>query len=287
FAARDREIARGVAEKGQVVDPRNLTVRILEGVASVAGASTVVLSEDAKIGASIFSSTVIPAVKYIVPDLTVQQIARLDDMGFSAGASTMVIPKSGAITVVAFIPSDSFLIPKLAQYEAILAEDSTTKELKEACDRYKSGKSTDKADSDACATLEQKRQEPLALPLSQVSMKNAKPQKTGKLFSKPKNIGHFTPATVLLLQRDLHILVSGSHIQQLTVQMAVNKVSCDLGKQIFADSQVTCSLSGNRLDQLAQGRLVNKSDSTVAVSSTGLKAGSDDPANATLSFPAS
>src|SRR5262249_543453 len=29
FATRDRKIARGVAEKGQVVDPRNLTVRIL------------------------------------------------------------------------------------------------------------------------------------------------------------------------------------------------------------------------------------------------------------------
>lgn len=316
YATRDRKIARGVAEKGQVLDPRNLTVRILEGIGAVAGPTTNVFSNDAQLASSIFNSSFIPAVKTAFPDLTVQQIAKLDDMGFSAGASTMVIPKSGAISFVAFIPSDSFLVPKLAQYEAGMDSKSELGKKIQNCSKWqnqqlvaamdaakakngemKTSKTPESKQTDArtdaiCNEVLAPQASPMMGALSSESVRAAKgkSKKVGltsmvTFHRVHHNIGSFDPATVLLLQKDLHIMVSGSHIQALTTQLAVTSATCSMPDPLVSDSAVSCALTGNNLNLLTQGRLISQTDSTTAVQSNGLKADKTDPAHAQLSFP--
>ena len=303
YATRDRKIARGVAEKGQVIDPRNITVRVLEGIGSVAGPTTNIFSNDAKLASSIYNSSFLPAVKYVFPDLTVQQIGRLDDMGFSSGASTMVIPKNGAISVVAFVPFDSFLLPKLSQYEAELANASADEMKKQLdnCAQFTANLRTNKIDmakpdnqaqASTCNALEAESREPLVGNLSANSVKNAKGQSTTRrlmtmgLVSSPKNMKDFDPAVVLLLQRDLHIMIAGSHIQELTTQLMVTSVTCSIDDPALGNSSVNCALGGNNLNLVSQGRLIDKTDSTFSVSSSALSVSKDDTAHGKIIFPA-
>ena len=281
----------------------------------VAGPVTNVFSNDAILGSSIYNSSFVPAVKYVFPDLTVQQIAKLDDMGFSAGASTMLIPKSGAISFVAFIPADSFLVPKLAQYEQLLATDDQSQQRIEECSKLQdkqaaiAAKSDEKSRSTSPPQLTAAESQTLSecdellapkstasVPmLSSKTVRSAKGNSTHVglsswftlgMHTSRKTIGSFDPAVVLLLQRDLHILASGSHIQQLTAQLVINSVTCSMPDPLVSDSTVSCALTGNGLNQVTQGRLISQSDSTVSVPSTGLKSTKDDPTHAQLSFPA-
>jgi len=284
------------------VDLRNGAVRILEGIGSVAGPITNVFSNDAKLASSIYNSSFVPAVKSVFPDLTVQQVAKLDDMGFSAGGSTMVIAKNGAISLVAFIPSDSFLVPKLSQYEAHL-EGSSSDSMKDQlskCAQFTRDlrmnsvdmtQSSNQATASSCDALEADARAPVVGRLSADSLSAAKGRsktrrmRTMGLVSSSKNLGDFDPAVVLLLQRDLHIMISGSHIQQLSTQLAVTSVSCSMPDPLLSSSSVTCSLGGSNLNLLTTGRLIDKLDSTVFVDSNGLQTSKDDPTHAQVTFP--
>jgi hypothetical protein len=302
YATRDRRIARGVAEKGQVVDPRNLTIRVLEGVGVVAGATTAIYSSSAQLASSIYSSNFIPAVRSIFPDLTVQQMAKLDDMGFSAGANTMVIPKNGAISFVSFIPADSFLIPKLSQYEQELGPNDGKKEALASCNQFYSdvrmGKNKrppaeTQVMHEQCTKLQTPGRQPIVATLSAATVTKAKGQSTSRSWKtlgmreSKKNMGDYDAAVVLLLQRDLQILVAGSHIQEVTNQPAMSSVSCgSMPVPLVVGSVVTCSITGTRLDQLTQARLINRLDSTQSVPSNGLQTAKDDTTHAQITFPA-
>jgi hypothetical protein len=108
-ATHDRRVARGVAEMGQILDPRNIIINSATALGASVGAAQAILSSQAIIGLNIWQSGVIPGMKMIFPDYTVRQLSRLDDLGFSSGATTMVIPKSGSLAVLSFLPQKTFL----------------------------------------------------------------------------------------------------------------------------------------------------------------------------------
>ncbi len=313
YATRDRKIARGVAEKGQVIDPRNLTFRVLEGLGSVMGATWPALSNDARLGTNVFNTAFLPAIKMVVPDLTVPQISKLDDMGFSAGASTMLIPKSGAISLVTFIPSDSFVVPKLAQYQRMIkTAGNETGQIKRCADlrqqiialgtQSSRDQDTDakkqelarqKADIDSriapCVADEQLRDQPLVPSMSVDTARMAKGTTQGRSRLMPfakrnKNIGDFDPAVVMLLQKDLHILVSGSHIEQITTQMAITSVDCSAPTLAFKGTNVDCKLTGKNLDLLVKARLIGAKESTFSVESNGIQQTKDDTSHLGFTF---
>lgn len=306
FGTRDRKIARGVAEKGQVIDPRNYVIRILEGIGSVAGASTVPFEGNPQIGSAIFNSSFIPAVKAIFPDLTVPQIAKLDDLGFSAGASTMVIAKNGAIVVVAFIPADSMMVPKLAQYEQALnsaGQDPKKNYAKqmEDCNQTRLDLSQKKKTTDdievqktiaACNNLLSQQTTPLFPALSAESMKVAKDKTRKRSLTKMfvkigKTIDDFDPAATLLLQRDLHILLSGSHIQELPTQANVTAITClpNPSGALLDGSTEECTINGTHLELLKQAQLVGKTQSAEAVSASAISPTKTDGTEVKAIFP--
>lgn len=102
----DKRIPRGVSEKAEQFSARAIILRltaasasILTGIAGFAGNE--ILQDAANIVAGPFQT----GLQSFVPNLSVAELARLDDLGFSV--TSTVIPKNSAIAVVGFIPSDT------------------------------------------------------------------------------------------------------------------------------------------------------------------------------------
>ncbi len=109
FATRDKQIAAGVAELGQLLSPRNQVMRYVEGGVGALGIAAVPLVDNLDLSnvAHGFSGF-LPILKGMFPDFTVAQITRLSNLGFSAGSLTYVIPKSGSHSIVTFVPEKVF-----------------------------------------------------------------------------------------------------------------------------------------------------------------------------------
>ena len=101
-SSNDLSILRGVSEKGQVYDWRNLAVRLMRGTGSIATSLAGVTSFGSSYvpSVSLWNGTVGPAFRDVLPDLTVTQMNRLND---SAYQSNTLVPKQGAKVMVAFV----------------------------------------------------------------------------------------------------------------------------------------------------------------------------------------
>ena len=109
-SSQELSILRGVAEKGQINDPRNNILRILSGLGTIASALPGVIVFT---GASSFPTAVaafngagLTAYRQTFPDFTVNQLNRLNDAAYTA--NTVVKTKNSRV-FVAFIPLDLFL----------------------------------------------------------------------------------------------------------------------------------------------------------------------------------
>jgi len=111
YGTHDHDLVRGVAEMGQVLSPRNIALNTATAIGTSVGAAYGILSVNAKLGLNIWQSGVIPGLQLIFPDNTVRQVARIDNLAFSPGSTTMVIPKNGAIGILVFLPQRVFLWP--------------------------------------------------------------------------------------------------------------------------------------------------------------------------------
>ena len=108
FTGADLTVLRGVAEKGQHLDPRNLTLRLLRGsgttAAGLLGITTFGPSFAPAVAA--FNGPFLTAYQTMFPDQTVNQLNRLND---SAYAANTVVAKQQAKVLVVFIPVALFL----------------------------------------------------------------------------------------------------------------------------------------------------------------------------------
>src|SRR5271165_4695895 len=111
LSSTDLTMLRGVAEKGQSLDPRNMTLRILRGTGTVAAGL---------IGVARFGKSYAPAVAMwngpllsafgdVFPDYTVNEMNRLND---SAYAANSLVPKQQSRVMAAFIPQGIFMTPE-------------------------------------------------------------------------------------------------------------------------------------------------------------------------------
>jgi len=101
---------RGVPEKGQDYDPRNMTLHILQGVGAVgAGVSGLTAFSDVMGSAMAnFNGAFLQAFTGIAPDHTATQLNRLSDKAFT---SNTLIGKLQTKTFAIFIP-EQFVMPK-------------------------------------------------------------------------------------------------------------------------------------------------------------------------------
>lgn len=111
-SSEDKTLVRGVGEKGQILDPRNLVVRLLTGAGTIAGGITGVTTFGSSFAPSVaaFNGPVLSAIRNAFPDMTLNQMNRLND---SAYASNSIVPKQAAKVMVAFLPQAVLLNARL------------------------------------------------------------------------------------------------------------------------------------------------------------------------------
>lgn len=102
----DKKIPRSVGERQEQLSARAIVIRLTAATASVltgiAGFAGNELLTDA---ATVYAGPAQNALQTTIPNLSTAELARMDDLGFSV--TSTVIPKSSAIAVVAFSPSDT------------------------------------------------------------------------------------------------------------------------------------------------------------------------------------
>jgi hypothetical protein len=105
-SSQDLEMLRGVAEKGQDYDPRNMTLHIMQGVGSVAAAVSGLTPFSDVFGPAManYNGAFLQAIgNTIFPDHTTTQLNRLSDMAFS---TNNLIGKLQTKKYTVFIPND-------------------------------------------------------------------------------------------------------------------------------------------------------------------------------------
>jgi hypothetical protein len=107
---RDKVLVRGVALKGQSLDRRNFLIHVGEVIGDLASAASIALTSlDFKNAVGVYRSAFLPGMGRIFPDLTVDQLNRLNDTGFSANSAyKIVVAKSGSVPFVTFVPSEIY-----------------------------------------------------------------------------------------------------------------------------------------------------------------------------------
>jgi hypothetical protein len=107
-SSQDLTLLRGVPEKGQDLDPRNLTLHILQGIGSVAGGVSGLTPFSGVMGSSVavFNGPFLQSFIGIAPDHTGTQLNRLSD---SAYITNTIVDKQRAKTIAIFIPEATTL----------------------------------------------------------------------------------------------------------------------------------------------------------------------------------
>jgi hypothetical protein len=109
-SSQDLTMLRGVPEKGQDYDPRNMTLHIFQGIGTVAAGVSGLTAFGDVMGPAManFNGAFIQSFTGIAPDHTSTQLNRLSDMAFT---SDTLIGKLQSKTFAVFIP-ESFLLDK-------------------------------------------------------------------------------------------------------------------------------------------------------------------------------
>lgn len=102
-SSEDKTLVRGVGEKGAILDPRNLIVRLLTGAGTIAGGITGVTTFGSSFAPSVaaFNGPVMSAIRNAFPDMTVNQMNRLNDSAYAA--NTLVGKQSAKVMVPSFL----------------------------------------------------------------------------------------------------------------------------------------------------------------------------------------
>jgi len=107
-ASLESRLVRGELLDAQQWTARNWTIRSLTAIGSVGAGFAFPFSGDVARGMSAFNGVVVPGAATLWPDGTVNQINRINDLGFQ---TNKIIPKQASDIVVAFFPIDRFLTP--------------------------------------------------------------------------------------------------------------------------------------------------------------------------------
>ncbi len=244
----EKEIVRGVLQYGQNYDRQHIFINTVTGIGTIMGAVVAVPSPaiDALTGATgAYTGGLMPVLKTLIPDLTTQNLNMLNDLAFSAAsASKVVVPKSGSVPVVLFIP---------------------VKPLEEACWlQIGYNFSRDWVTGDACGD---------------VLNKPTKKGHFGSWFTssdsnfKVVRFKHWTPVQVHALELHSFGLIAGVHIQETgqpaTLSAAPNCANAPTDSsgaylQYALPHPFSCTLTGTNLNTMTTLRL-KPPDNTKAI----------------------
>ena len=286
-SGRDRLLVRAVALRNQFTDPRNFTVRIVEGVGVVASAAVGFASHDYALGLAVYNSLA-PAGKAIFPDYTVDQLNRISDLSFtSSGQTRTVVNKDGSVMFVTFFPSKP-----LEQAWWINGAGAVPAKPSDVCD----------AETGA-ATRERFKSQ----------------SKDDAAIYAPKAVPYkdWKPNSLLEFRRHTFVAVAGVHIaQEDDLKPVIDDLTCpetngflDLNKTLApttgtsgdasaapatgttpapAPTSFVCNLKGKNLGTVTRLRLRNERESADTIVADGdVKPAGGDPTQGTVTFSVS
>jgi hypothetical protein len=110
-ASAEYRVPRGQMLDAQPWTARNVTIRILQTVGTIASAYTFTIAgKHAVESIGAYNGQVIPALETFWPDPSIGQMNRISDLGFQVNK---VISKDSSDIIIAFFPIDRFLTPGL------------------------------------------------------------------------------------------------------------------------------------------------------------------------------
>jgi hypothetical protein len=109
YSGRDKLIVRGVSLAQADFTVRNLTVNIATAVGTIMSAALPIAGTAFKDATGVYNGGFIPGLKSSWADHSIDQLNLLSDIGFSSSTNyKTVVPKSGSVMFVIFVPSKQF-----------------------------------------------------------------------------------------------------------------------------------------------------------------------------------
>jgi hypothetical protein len=251
----EKELVRGVLQYGQSYDRQHVFINIADGIGTILGAVVAIPqpSIDALTGATgAYHAGLTPVLHFLFPDLTTRNLNTLNDLAFSAAsASRIVVPKSGSVPFVVFIP-----IRPLEQACWLQAGYDFYKDnpLSTACQQV--------CTNSACANEQ----------LQTVRFK------------------HWTPVQLQALEAHSYAVIAGTHIKVAGQPAALNSIICAAPidssgaylQYALPASGLTCNLSGSDLDAMKALRFRSATDSKTNLDAKVTVSGDSTTATAVL-----
>src|SRR5579863_2540289 len=109
YSGRDKLIVRGLSLAQADFTPRNIFVHVAEAAGTIMSAALPVAGGVFKDATGVYNGGFLPGLKSSWTDHSVDQLNLLSDIGFSSSTNyKTVVPKSGSVMFVIFIPSKQF-----------------------------------------------------------------------------------------------------------------------------------------------------------------------------------
>jgi len=109
FSGRDKLVVRGLSLAQADFTPRNFVVHLAQAVGTVMSAALPVAGTTFKDATGVYNGGFLPGFKSVWTDHSVDQLNLLSDIGFSSSTNyKTVVPKSGSVMFVIFIPAKQF-----------------------------------------------------------------------------------------------------------------------------------------------------------------------------------
>jgi len=273
-ASRDKQLVRGVVQRGQSEDRRNLIINSLTAAGAILSPVSAAVADAGGgfgVGVSIFQGPFLVGANSIFPDHTIEYLNNLNDLGFSPSSTNKtVVPVQGSVPLVTFLaekPLEQLPFVRCGQnhmtHSDITAVPTTVIPSSLAnlnCQLHPDNWSHDDNTFDNTLTGE---------------------------FQKPLRFKDWDGAAQNIFGHRVFVVIGGVHIQQVASGPAITSLTCPLkSDQKSVDTSkdpVTCTLSGSNLDQVASIKLEQGSLTPIAGTLTAYASGN----TATISFKAS
>ncbi len=281
-ASRDKQLVRGVVQRGQSEDRRNLIINSLTAAGAILSPVTAAIVDKGgtiAAGVSIFQGPFLVGASNVFPDHTLEYLNNLNDLGFSPSSTNKtVVPVQGSVPLVTFLAEKP-----LEQLPFI----HCGRELPWAYRNNdpKSEGASNKADDLNLPNAMNCQLHPdynyKGTPPIHDDV-NVNDTLTG-YFRKPLHFKDWNGAAQNIFGHRVFVVIGGVHIQQVASGPSITALNCPLlsdNKTVDTSKDpVTCNLSGSNLDQVASVKLTQGS-TTIPGSETAYASGN----TATISF---
>jgi hypothetical protein len=272
-ATRDKQIVRGVVQRGQSEDRRNLIINSLTAAGAILspiGSFAANASGSLITGISIFQGPFLVGANNIFPDHTPEYLDNLNDLGFSPSSTNKtVVPVQGSVPLVTFLAEKP--LEQLPFVRCGYTGNRDTPNNPLAPVKLLNSKNEVNCQLQPKYTLE-------------ADDVNFDDTLTGD-FQNPLHFKDWSSAAQNIFGHRVFVVIGGVHIQELSSAPSVSSLNCPPSKTDpksvdTSKDPVTCTLSGSNLDQVSSSIKLTQGTTTIAGTLTAYASGN----TGTISF---